>query len=111
MEQSKVHTYLGFCIRAGKIVYGMDNIAETKKRVHLLIADCSISENSFKNLLKEKERLGCPLLTTEKSGQLEELLHRPSVKAVAIKDKNLAAAILSVAGSGPKFNLYSGGNN
>lgn len=106
-----MHTYLGFCIRSGKIVYGVDNIAETRKRVYLIIADCSMSENSFKTLVKEKERLGCPLLKTTEQGLLEKLVHRPSVKGVAIKDNHLASAILSVAESDPKFNLYSGGNN
>jgi hypothetical protein len=42
---------------------------------------------------------------------LGELLHRPAVKAVAVKDEHLAAAIITAAESEPRIKLYSGGNN
>ena len=92
MEKSKIETYLGFCIRSGTIIFGTEMI------------------NSFKIMVKAKETLACPLIQTE-TGALGALVHRPSVKAVAIKDEHLASAILKEIVDAPQFKLYSGGNN
>ena len=108
MERSKVETYLGFCVRARKAVFGVDDIEKQKKGVFLIICDGELSENSLKTVQKARESLACPLLITGK-GKLGELLHKPAVKAVAIKEENLASAILSVVDDDPQFKLYSGG--
>lgn len=110
MQNDKISTYLGFCIRSGKIVFGVDRAEALKKGVHLLIADSTLSENSMKVLFKLKEKFSCPLLVTE-GVSLSELLHRPAVKAAAVKDKNLASAILTASASDAQYKLYSGGNN
>ena len=110
MVKSKIETYLGFCVRSGTITYGVDVIDTLRKKVFLLIADGEMGESSLKKIIKSQERLGCPLLIA-KGGVLGAHLHKPTVKAVAIKEKNLASAILSVAESDPQFNLYSGGHN
>ena len=104
----KIGAYLGFCVRSGKIVYGVDEIAEHRKRVSLLIIDGGLSENSRKEIYKAQERLACPLLETE-NGLLGELLHKPAVKAVAIKEKNLALAVLSAAEACSKIKFIRGG--
>lgn len=110
MKNGKIQTYLGFCIRAKKIVFGADEIEKRRKNVYLIVCDGGIGANTLKTLYKAQEKLACPLLTTE-NGALGELLHRPAVKAVAIQDKNLASAILATAESEPQFKLYSGGTN
>ena len=110
MQNDKISTYLGFCIRSGKIVFGVDRAEALKKGVHLLIADSTLSENSMKVLVKLKEKFSCPLLVTE-GVSLSELLHRPAVKAAAVKDKNLASEILTASASDAQYKLYSGGNN
>ena len=106
---TKISTYLGFCIRAGKIAFGINRI-EAQKRAHLLIADGELGKNSLKVMAKEQGRLNCPLVITEK-GLLGELAHRPTVKAVAILDENLANAIVKEASQKPQFKFYSGGEN
>jgi hypothetical protein len=106
----KIQTYLGFCIRSGKITFGVDGIESLRKGVKLLIADESLGESSFKTMKNLKEKFACPLLITEKN-ELGELLHRPAVKAVAVKDENLAKAILVASDGESKFKIYSGGNN
>ena len=110
MEKNKIETYLGFCIRSGKIIFGTEMISRQKKGVKLLISDGGMGAKSFKIMAKAKETLACPLLITDK-GLLGELVHRPAVKAVAIKDEHLASAILKEAADNPHFKLYSGGNN
>ena len=110
MEKSKIETYLGFCVRARKIAFGADGIETLKKGVFLIVCDQSISPNTFKTIEKAREKFSCPLLITP-LGTLGALLHKPAVKAAAIKDKNLALAILSVANGDSQFKLYSGGTN
>ena len=106
----KVSAYLGFCLRAGKVIFGVDDIEGYKKKIYLVIADGSLEDNSLKRLLAASKRLSSPLLTT-KEGLLGELLHRPTVKAIAIKDYNLSAAILQAAEGQTEFKFNSGGNN
>ena len=110
MERSKLQSYLGFCIRARKIVFGVDNIEKERRGVFLLIGDAALGESSFKTVLGASEKFACPLLIAEK-GVLGEALYRPTVKAVAIKDKHLAEAAIKAAESEPQFKFYSGGNN
>lgn len=106
---TKISTYLGFCIRAGKIAFGINRI-EAQKRAYLLIADGNLGKNSLKVMVKEKDRLNCSFIVTE-NGLLGELAHRPTVKAVAILDENLAMAIVNEAKQKPQFKFYSGGEN
>ena len=110
MERSKLQSYLGFCIRARKIVFGVDNIETERRGVYLLISDETLGESSFKTMLNARQKFACPLLIAEKE-VLGEVLHRPAVKAVAIKDKHLAEAVKNAAESEPQFKFYSGGNN
>ena len=110
MARDKIETYLGICIRSGRIEFGVDRAESLKKGVYLLMASASLSENSMKTLVKLKEKFSCPLLVTE-GVSLSELLHRPAVKAAAVKDKNLASAILTASASDAQYKLYSGGNN
>lgn len=105
-----METYLGFCIRARKIIFGAEMIEKKKKGVFLLIVDGTIGKNSLKSVLKAQETLGCPLYVTAET-TLGEWVCRPAVKAVAITDKNLASAMLNAAEGEPKFKSYSGGNN
>ena len=110
MEKNKIETYLGFCIRAGKIIFGVEMIERQKKGVKLLMADGAIGKNSFKSTVQAHEKFGCPLLITAEN-ELGALLHRPAVKAIAITDENLAAAIVAEAKNQPQLTFYSGGNN
>ena len=103
----KIISYLGFCIRSGKICYGVDDIEQHKKRVYLLIMDDGLGESSKKSLIRSQQRFQCPLLVAE-AGALGELLHKPAVKAVAIKDNHLASAILSAADGESKLKIYGG---
>lgn len=110
LEKNKIETYLGFCIRARKIIFGTEMISRQKKGVALLIFDGGMGANSLKIIIKAQETLGCPLLQTEK-GVLGEWVHRPAVKALAITDKHLAEAILAELKVQTQIKFYSGGNN
>ena len=111
MIKSKVETYLGFCVRAGKIVFGTTEIERKRKGVYLLLADGGIGKNSLKIMANTQDRLQCPLYLTKETDALGEYLHKPAVKAVAITDKHLASAILADAECELNFKLYPGGIN
>lgn len=97
-------------MRAGKIVYGVDDISNKRKGVFLLVVDEKLGASSQKTLLSAREKLACPLLYVSE-GVLGAYLYKPAVKAAAITDHHLATAILSAAESEPQFKLYSGGTN
>ena len=109
--KEKIASYLGFCVRSGKITYGVDGIESLKRGVCLLIADGALKENSMKVMMKLKDKFSCPLILTGEN-ELGEALHKPAVKAAAIKEKNLAAAILTAAKETEEdYKIYSGGTN
>lgn len=108
--KSKVETYLGFCVRSRKIAFGAEEAEQQKKDVFLLLFDETLGKSSRKCIDRAKEKFGCMAFVCE-TGALGELLHRPAVKAVAIKDKNLAMAIVSATQSESQFKLYSGGTD
>lgn len=108
MQSDKIAAYLGFCIRSGKISFGVDAVEERKKDVYLILFDDTLSENSKKNVFLLQKKFSCPLIETTK-GALGKLLARVSVKAVGIREKNLAAAILQEAQSRSQWKIYSGG--
>ena len=106
---SKVENYLGFCIRGRKIIFGAESIEKQKRGVYLLIVDGAIGKNSLKPAVAAMERLHCPMLMTSE-GLLGEMLHKPAVKAVAIKDDSLAGAIEKEIDGKQEFTLSCGGH-
>ncbi len=102
-EKTKIETYLGFCIRAGKAVFGVDRM-ETLKRADLLVIDSSLADGSAGKVKRLAEKLKCPLVVFE-GVTLGEVLHRPACKAMAITQKNLAEAILAEVKSNTDFKL------
>ena len=89
---SKIETYIGFAIKKGSVVFGCDNIKRYKKKVYLLLATETLSENSLKVLVSCAETLACPLLKIEDY----QILQMRNCKALAICDKSLAEAIQNV---------------
>ena len=110
MALKKIETYLGFGVRARKIVYGAENAEAQRRGVYLLLCDEKLGASSFKLMQNAQAKLNCPMLIVQNE-LLAQLLHRPAVKAIALKEKHLASAILSVTTSEPQFKVYSGGNN
>lgn len=106
MANSKVATFLGFCVKSGKILLGYDAIERNKKKIYLLVADESLSPNTVKRAVKVSEQFGCPLLICHED--LGATLHKQGCKLVAIQDQNLANAIIGCADS--HYENYSGGN-
>ncbi len=103
--ENKIISYLGFSIKAGKIVFGLDN-AEKLKRGALLLYDEGLSENSKKRAFGLAERLKCPVLVYR--GEIAKLLFRPGCKLVVLTDKHLAEAVKNTAAETENFCLGQG---
>ena len=106
MVQSKIKSYLGFCVKAGKITYGSFAIGALKDGVYLLILDGAAAKNSIRYALKYKNKYSCPLIVCKRG--FEEIANKPECKLVAIRDKSLAQAILNCADG--DFEIYGGGS-
>ncbi len=107
MSSGKIETYLGFCIKSGNITLGSGAISTLRGGVHLLIVDGNSAKNSKRLALKFKNRFNCPLLIC-KSG-FEKAVNREGCKLAAVKEENLAKAILQTKDE--NYELFCGGGN
>jgi len=94
--KDKTETYVGFAIKKGSVVFGVDNVATYRKKVYLLLATETLSQNSLKAMCDASQKFGCKLLQIPDY----DLLKMRNCKALAICDKNLADAICNVAFGG-----------
>lgn len=99
----KIESYLGFCLRARKIVLGSGSVDLLKNDVHLIIVCSTASENTFKLAVKFKNRHSCPLMVCKVG--LENAVHKEGCKIAAVRDKNLAQAIVENADG--DYELYT----
>ena len=99
----KVESYLGFCLRARKIALGSGSVDMLKKGVYLIIVCSTASENTFKLAIKFKNRFSCPLMIC--NAGLENAVHKSGCKVAAVRDKELAQAIVANADS--DYKLYT----
>ncbi len=106
MANGKIETYIGFCIRSGKISIGSGAISTLRSGVKLIILDGAAAKNSKRLALKFQSRFGCPLVIC-KSG-FERVVNRDGAKIAAIKDDELSKAILQNLDD--NFELYAGGS-
>ena len=105
LAKDKVNAYLGFCVKARKIVLGLGAIDTLRGGVHLILVCSSAGKNTFKLALKYKNRFECPLMIC-KCG-LEYAVNKSNCKIAAVKDLNLAKAI--VANACEEYEIYDGG--
>lgn len=88
MAQSKVRSYIGFCIKARKITLGANAIGTLSSGVYLLILDKNAAKNSLRFALKYKRKFDCPLILCNE--KLEDVVCKKECKLAAIRDRNLA---------------------
>lgn len=91
MNIEKVKTYVGFAIRSGTIVYGVDTIV--KKRVDLIVYGDELAAGSKAKLVSLSQEINCPIKEIQQ-GEVDFIIGGEGVKAFAIKNNNLAKAIL-----------------
>lgn len=107
LQRSKAESYIGFCIRAGKLTCGFNAVAAQHKDVFLILLCNTASENAKKQALTLRNKFGCKILLV--CGKtLEEVTGKPNCKLAAVRDENLAKAIASATDD--CFINYPGGN-
>lgn len=104
--ESKMITFLGFSIKAGKITLGLDRMEKLRK-AKLLLYDEGLSENSKKQANKFAAAWNCPVIVC-KDILLGDLLHKKGCKVAALTDANLAKAVIDSAKDNEKFSLFEG---
>lgn len=89
----RIKAYLGFAIKAGKAVFGADNILQSKK-AKVILTDASLKDNSLKKILSHAETLNCVHISVD---GLKNYTAKEGCKAVAVTDRELAKAIINCA--------------
>ena len=88
--QDKVVTLVGFAIKSGKVVFGMDAILRNSRRKGLIITDKTLSEGSRDKLVRQANGT----VVISRVTPVSEITHREGCKVIAITDKQMAQAIL-----------------
>ena len=88
----KIDCYINFAVRAGKVIWGVDNLERAKRTPHLILVDESLGANSAKQLSLYCQRKNTMSLTLP-TDYLNNLLKRSNMK-VSITDESLANAII-----------------
>ena len=93
MQESinKLKSYLGFSIKSNSIVFGYDNITKSRKKFDVVIFCKTATNKHIDSILNVGNK--CVKLTGHTLG---EIIGRENVKVVAIKNYNLAKAILTI---------------
>ena len=92
-ERSKLQSYLGVSIRAGKLVTGVNAIGCTRKRIYALVMCSSAAKNTRKDAEKLRDRLQVPLCIAD---NLAELVKKENCKLCALLDRSLAGAVIGL---------------
>ncbi len=89
----KIDCYINFAVRAGKVIWGVDNLERAKRTPHLILVDESLGANSAKQLSLYCQRKNTMSLTLP-TDYLNNLLKRSNMKVLSITDESLANAII-----------------
>ena len=107
MANTRIETFIGFCVKSGKITLGSGAIDTLRKGVYVLIVSADAEKNTQKLAIKYKNRFSCPLIVCKT--EFERVVNKSGCKIAAIRDKNLADAILNSLDD--NYEYYAGGNN
>ncbi len=90
-KRSKAETFIGFAVKARKLVTGSDSVKRLKKAYLVLVCN-SAAENAKKLAQNLSAKFSCPLL--ECKIPLENLCNKSNCKIAAVTDTSLAKAII-----------------
>jgi len=91
---NKLESLLGFAVKSGKIVFGFDNLCETRKNVKLVIYSPTTSDKVKQKLVLLCKHKSWVLIET--IDNMESLIHRDNCKVVGLTDKSMSEAILKL---------------
>lgn len=88
-DLAKTKSYIGFAIKSGKIVYGVDNILQ-KRKAYVALLDAVLAENSSKKAIEYLDNKHIPYFVVD----LTMYINKQNCKAIAVLDEHLADAII-----------------
>lgn len=106
MGRTRIETFIGFCIKSGKMSYGSGAIDTLKGDVYLLILNGDAAKNTQKLAVKYKNRFNCPLLVCK--SEFETVVNKSGCKLAAVRDRQFAKLIIENIDNNYEF--YAGGN-
>ena len=92
MDEIAISKYVGLAIRAGNVVYGIDNIKKFSKKINLIIYCHTASTNLQKSLSRLVQVNGLPVVQLAEH-TLDSLIHTTNCKAIGITNPHLAEQI------------------
>lgn len=95
MMNTKISSYINFSVKAGKVIWGLDMLKNSKVKPYLIIYDKTIGQSSKKQLLKYKEDNLVKTLEVEEN-YLNDILKRSNVKVIGLIDESLSNAIIKL---------------
>ena len=91
MNASEIAPYVGFAQRKGAVLYGMERITEKRARPLVVLVDAAAPEK-----FRAKMKAECTSAPCFEVVDLPLATHRDNVKAIAVTDASLAAAIVNL---------------
>ena len=89
---NKIISYIGFAIKAKKIIIGQGKLKTTLQKIYLILVSKTASKN-LKDLAQNvANKHNCQLIIT--NCELSTLTNLNDIKIIGITDENLANAIL-----------------
>ena len=101
--KDKIESYLGFSIKKGSVVFGLESIECYRKRMYVIFLSCDVGKNTEEKTKLFAQKKNIPLILTKQP--LNEILKKTNVKVLAITDTNLSKAILE--NTNVNYKLYS----
>ncbi len=92
MTPDKIASMLGFAMRAGKAVYGVDMICRSGSKVYAVLYAADLAEGSAFKLKAAAAAKGAAVIRC--ADDLSEITHRVNCKAIGVADRQMAEAIL-----------------
>ncbi len=91
MSLTKIRSFVGFSVKARKILFGVDNITTAigKKKPYVVLVSTDISANSYEKLKRYVEKYDVEMFNAD----IEQILSGKNCKAIGLTDENLAKAV------------------
>ncbi|MDR3022007.1 MAG: hypothetical protein LBU60_04985 [Clostridiales bacterium] len=91
MDIKKATALIGFAIKSGKVIYGLDSVVKSS-HIKLVVYDFTLSSSSQDKLKNycQKKSLICIKLESER---LEYIVFKANCKLIGIVDRDFASAI------------------
>ena len=88
-SEQKFKGYLGLSVKAGKVVFGQDQILNNRKKMYGVILCHSASENTKERMSNFCAARSLSIIVLPSNMNLTELLSMQNAKVIAISNKGL----------------------